>query len=122
MKNSKEKQGEGLMSLRAETTATQKDLSNLLGIGIGAYVEYEKGRNRLPLEFLPKIAYFYDIDFNQLVSMLTSKKKFNKSEISKSVRKDISQAKKALAENDRKVRSYFNRYSKITGELIKQLK
>lgn len=48
----------------------------MLHIAQTTYSDYEKGKVRIPLEYLIELAYFYDVDLNYIAGISDVKNRF----------------------------------------------
>lgn len=54
---------------REDRDLTQTDIANILGIKAQQYCRYEKGQREIPLHYLIKLAEFYGVSVDYLVSI-----------------------------------------------------
>lgn len=62
-----------LKDLREDVDLKQTELASILNISQRGYSHYERGDNNIPIEFLKKLALFYDTSIDYIVG-LTNKK------------------------------------------------
>ena len=55
-----------LKSLRVQKFYTQQDIADILNVCQKAYINYENGTTKIPLESLMLLAKFYNVDMNYI--------------------------------------------------------
>lgn len=67
-----------IRDLREDNDKYQKDIANLLGISQQYYSEYEQGNRTIPVEYLIKLANFYNTSIDYLVELTDDNKPYRK--------------------------------------------
>ncbi len=65
-----------LISLRKKSHLTQKHVAELLKISPRTYCDYESGRSRIPLEYLIKLAKYYNVDLNYICGVSNIRREY----------------------------------------------
>ena len=68
-----------LKEIREDKDLFQKDVANALGIKQQQYSEYEIGKRLIPIDYLYKLAIFYDTSIDYLVGKTDERKPYPKS-------------------------------------------
>ena len=71
---------ERIRDLRKQKKYNQTYIANVLQVAQTTYSDYEKGRVRIPVECIIKLAQFYDVDLNFITGVSDVKNKFPGSE------------------------------------------
>lgn len=71
---------ERIRDLRKQKKYNQTYIANILRVSQTTYSDYEKGRVRIPVECIIKLAQFYDVDLNFITGVSDVKNKFPGSE------------------------------------------
>ena len=58
-----------LKSLREENGIPQKEIARYLNIKQNTYSQYETGKRQLPIEFLIKLAKYYDVSTDYILGL-----------------------------------------------------
>lgn len=66
-------------SLREDSDLNQTQVAALLNVAQTTYSDYEKGKVRMPIELLIKLACYYDVDMNYISGVSNKKNPFPKS-------------------------------------------
>ncbi len=64
---------ERLIGLRQDNDLKQKQVATFLGIARSSYSDYENGRTRIPVEYLVRLAAFYNVDINYICGITNEK-------------------------------------------------
>ena len=67
-----------IRDLRADHDLNQKQVAAVLHIAQTTYSDYEKGKLRMPVEFLIRLAHFYDVDMDYICGLSTVPREFPK--------------------------------------------
>lgn len=65
-----------LEDLRIDNDKTQAEIAEYLGCQREVYRRYEKGTRQMPIDFLIKLALFYDVSIDYLVGITHIKKPY----------------------------------------------
>lgn len=63
-----------LEDLRIDNDKTQAEIANLLGCQREVYRRYEKGTRQIPIDFLIKLSFFYNVSIDYIVGITNEKK------------------------------------------------
>ena len=66
-----------LKDLREDNDKLQKDIANLLDISQQYYSEYENGKRPIPVEYLIKLAKFYNTSIDYIVGITNNPKPYS---------------------------------------------
>ena len=69
---------ENLKILRRENRKTQKEIAELIGCRELAYLHYEKGVRKLPVNALITLARYYDVSTDYLLGLTEERRPFPK--------------------------------------------
>lgn len=69
---------ERLKLLRKEKRKTQIDIAELIGCKPLAYIHYEQGKRKLPIDALVVLAQYYDVSVDYLLGLTEERKPFPK--------------------------------------------
>lgn len=67
-----------LKDLREDNDKFQKDIASLLGISQQYYSEYEKGNRPIPVDYLIKLAKFYNTSIDYIVGLTDEPKPYKR--------------------------------------------
>ncbi len=67
-----------LKDLREDNDKYQKDIASLLGISQQYYSEYEKGNRPIPVDYLIKLAKFYNTSIDYIVGLTDEQKPYTR--------------------------------------------
>lgn len=67
-----------LKDLREDNDKYQKDIASLLGISQQYYSEYEKGNRPIPVDYLIKLAKFYNTSIDYIVGLTDEPKPYTR--------------------------------------------
>ncbi len=67
---------ERIKGLREDHDKTQVEIGQILGVGQKTYSDYERGRLRIPLEYVIALAKYYDVDMNYICGVSNELKPF----------------------------------------------
>ena len=67
-----------LKDLREDHDKYQKDIASLLGISQQYYSEYEKGNRPIPVDYLIKLAKFYNTSIDYIVGLTDEQKPYTR--------------------------------------------
>lgn len=67
-----------LKDLREDNDKFQKDIASLLGISQQYYSEYEKGNRPIPVDYLIKLAKFYNTSIDYIVGLTNEPKPYKR--------------------------------------------
>ena len=67
---------ERIRALREDHDYNQTLVANAIHVAQTTYSDYEKGKVRIPIECLIKLAKFYNVDMNYITGISDSKKEF----------------------------------------------
>lgn len=67
-----------LKDLREDNDKYQKDIASLLGISQQYYSEYEKGNRPIPVDYLIKLAKFYNTSIDYIVGLTNEPKPYKR--------------------------------------------
>lgn len=70
---------ERLKEIREDKDLKQQDIANALGIKQQQYSEYEIGKRLIPINYLYKLAVFYETSIDYLVGKTDERKAYPKS-------------------------------------------
>ena len=70
--------GERIKALREDKDLNQSQIAELLHVAQTTYSDYEKGKVRIPVECLIKLARYYDVDLNYITGISNTKHPFPK--------------------------------------------
>ena len=62
-----------LRDLREDNDLTQKEIADYLHIRQNTYSQYENGQRQIPIEFLIKLAFYYDTSTDYLLGITNNK-------------------------------------------------
>lgn len=65
-----------IRALREDNDLNQTKIASMLHIAQTTYSDYEKGKVRIPLEYLIELARFYDVDLNYIAGISDIKNRF----------------------------------------------
>lgn len=65
-----------IRALREDNDLNQTKIASILHIAQTTYSDYEKGKVRIPLEYLIELARFYDVDLNYIAGISNIKNRF----------------------------------------------
>ncbi len=57
---------ERILALREDSDLTQEEVAKVLHVAQTTYSEYERGLIRIPIDYLIRLAVFYDVDMNYI--------------------------------------------------------
>lgn len=80
---------ERLKALRNEAGKTQEEMSKLIGISRSTYAEYERGKNKPPIQKLQIIADYFGVTVDYLMGNSSSKPVKNIVDVSSTIEKII---------------------------------
>ncbi len=63
-----------IIALREDEDLTQEDVAKVLHVAQTTYSDYERGVVRIPIEYLIRLAVFYDVDMNYICGLGSNKK------------------------------------------------
>lgn len=69
---------ERLKILRKEKGQTQSEIADLIGVRKLAYIHYEQGKRKLPIDALVVLAQYYDVSVDYLLGLTEERKPFPK--------------------------------------------
>lgn len=69
---------ERIIALREDNDLNQTKIAEFLNIAQTTYSDYEKGKVRIPVECLTKLARFYNVDLNYITGVSNIKNPFPK--------------------------------------------
>lgn len=69
---------ERILSLREDGDLNQTRIAEYLNVAQTTYSDYEKGKVRIPIECLIKLARFYNVDLNYITGVSNTKNPFPK--------------------------------------------
>ena len=67
---------ERIKELREDHDKTQVEIGAILGVGQKTYSDYERGRLRIPLEYVIALARYYNVDMNYICGVSNELKPF----------------------------------------------
>lgn len=67
---------ERIQELREDNDYNQTQVANVINVAQTTYSDYERGQVRIPLEYLIRLAKFYDVDMNYLCGVSNQKRPF----------------------------------------------
>lgn len=67
-----------LEDLRIDNDKTQLEIADLLGCQREVYRRYEKGTRQIPIDFLMKLALFYDVSIDYIVGITDNKQPYKR--------------------------------------------
>lgn len=67
---------ERIRALREDNDYNQTQVANAIHVAQTTYSDYEKGKVRIPIECLIKLAQFYDVDMNYISGISDIKNSF----------------------------------------------
>lgn len=67
-----------LEDLRIDNDKTQLEIADLLGCQREVYRRYEKGTRQIPIDFLMKLALFYDVSIDYIVGITDNKQPYTR--------------------------------------------
>lgn len=67
---------ERIRALREDNDYNQTQVANAIHVAQTTYSDYEKGKVRIPIECLIKLAQFYDVDMNYISGISDIKNPF----------------------------------------------
>lgn len=70
-----------IRALREDNDLNQTKIASILHIAQTTYSDYEKGKVRIPLEYLIELARFYDVDLNYIAGISNIKNRFPENEL-----------------------------------------
>ena len=62
--------------LREDSDLTQTRIARMINVAQTTYSDYEKGKIRIPIDIVIKLAEFYDVDMNYITGVSNIKQKF----------------------------------------------
>lgn len=65
-----------LEDLRIDNDKTQLEIADYLGCQREVYRRYEKGTRQIPIDFLMKLAFFYDVSIDYIVGITDKKQPY----------------------------------------------
>ena len=69
---------ERIKGLREDNDLNQTQISKIINVAQTTYSDYEKGKIRIPIDIIIKLAEFYDVDMNYITGVSDIKQKFPK--------------------------------------------
>lgn len=70
-----------IKDLREDKDMKQKEISDMLNIGLSTYQRYEQGKLKIYLETVQELAEFYNVSIDYIAGRTNDKKGFNKSDL-----------------------------------------
>lgn len=67
-----------LEDLRIDNDKTQADVADYLGCQREVYRRYEKGTRQIPVDFLIRLSFLYDVSIDYIVGITDKKKPYPK--------------------------------------------
>ncbi|MBQ2922013.1 MAG: helix-turn-helix transcriptional regulator [Tyzzerella sp.] len=67
-----------LEDLRIDNDKTQLEIADLLGCQREVYRRYEKGTRQIPIDFLMKLALFYNVSIDYIVGITDNKQPYTR--------------------------------------------
>ena len=67
---------ERVLELREDNDYNQTQIANVINVAQTTYSDYERGRVRIPVEYLIRLAEFYNVDLNYLCGVSNKKRPF----------------------------------------------
>lgn len=67
-----------LEDLRIDNDKTQLEIADLLGCQREVYRRYEKGTRQIPIDFLMRLALFYDVSIDYIVGITDNKQPYTR--------------------------------------------
>ncbi len=67
---------ERMKALREDFDLNQTTVARAIHVAQTTYSDYEKGKVRIPIEYLIELARFYDVDLNYIADISKVKNKF----------------------------------------------
>ena len=67
-----------IKDLREDSDVTQTRIARMINVAQTTYSDYEKGKIRIPIDIVIKLAEFYDVDMNYITGVSNIKQKFPK--------------------------------------------
>lgn len=68
-----------IKDLREDSDLNQTQIAKIINVAQTTYSDYEKGKIRMPIDIIVKLAEFYDVDMNYITGVSDVKQKFPKS-------------------------------------------
>ena len=65
-----------LEDLRIDSDKTQAEVAEYLGCQREVYRRYEKGTRQIPVDFLIKLSYYYNVNIDYIVGLTNTKKPY----------------------------------------------
>ena len=69
-------QQQRLEDLRIDSDKTQAEVAEYLGCQREVYRRYEKGTRQIPVDFLIKLSYYYNVNMDYIVGLTNTKKPY----------------------------------------------
>lgn len=69
---------ERIKGLREDSDLNQTQIAKIINVAQTTYSDYEKGKIRIPIDIIIKLAEFYDVDMNYITGVSDIKLKFPK--------------------------------------------
>jgi len=69
---------ERIKGLREDNDLNQTQVAKIINVAQTTYSDYEKGKIRIPIDIIIKLAEFYDVDMNYITGVSDIKLKFPK--------------------------------------------
>lgn len=69
---------ERISELREDHDYKQKEIADVINVAQTTYSDYERGIVRIPVEYLIRLAQFYNVDMNYLCGVSNVKRPFPK--------------------------------------------
>lgn len=69
---------ERISELREDHDYKQKEIADVINVAQTTYSDYERGMVRIPVEYLIRLAEFYNVDMNYLCGVSNIKRPFPK--------------------------------------------
>lgn len=69
---------ERIRSLREDADKTQAQIAGLLQVGQRTYCDYEKGKTRIPVDSLIRLAKLYNVSLDYICGVSDEKREFPK--------------------------------------------
>jgi len=67
-----------IKDLREDSDLNQTQVAKVINVAQTTYSDYEKGKIRIPVDIVIKLAEFYDVDMNYITGVSNVKQKFPK--------------------------------------------
>ncbi len=65
-----------IKDLREDSDLIQTRIARMINVAQTTYSDYEKGKIRIPIDIVIKLAEFYDVDMNYITGVSNIKQKF----------------------------------------------